>query len=45
VQDGRTPAEADGGPLVGHLPRPRFSADARETEIEAALLPLAGVSQ
>lgn len=42
VQDGRTPAGADGGTLVGHLPRPRFVVDA-EPEAEAALLPLAGL--
>ena len=45
VQDGRTPTGADGGTLVGHLPRPRFSVDALEPEVEAALLPLAGVSR
>lgn len=41
VADGRTPPSADPGAVVGHLPRIRLTTGARETAMDAALLPLA----
>ena len=43
VADGRTPASADPGAVVGHLPRLRLRAEAREREraMDTALAPLA----